>query len=152
MRLKHGGDRMMMALVVLCRDVWGNERVPKDWMKQVIFQTLKKCDKKDMGNCRGISLLSVVGKVFAAVLNHKVIKCAEVVLVEEQFGVRPGRGCRDPLFVLRETVRNRTGRTVYAAFMDIKKAYPSVWRDGLWWKLWKMGVRGKMWRVLEEDE
>jgi hypothetical protein len=43
--------------------------------------------------------------------------------VEEQFGFRPGRGCRDPLFVLREIVRNRTGRTVYAAFMDIKEAH-----------------------------
>jgi hypothetical protein len=39
---------------------------------------------------------------------------------------------------------------VFAAFMDIKKAYPSVWRDGLWWKLWSMGVRGKSWRVLRE--
>ena len=95
-------------------------------------------------------MLSVVGKVFAAVLNHRVIEWAEGVLVEEQFGFRPGRGCRDPLFVLREIVRNRTGRTVYAAFMDIKKAYPSVWRDGLWWKLWRMGVRGKMWRVLKK--
>ena len=133
--LKHGGDGMMMALVVLCRDVWGNERIPKDWMKGVIFPILKKGDKKYMGNYRVISLLSVVGKVFAAVLNHRVIKWAEGVLVEEQFGFRPGRGCRDPLFVLREIVRNRAGRTVYAAFMDIKKAYPSVWRDGLWWKV-----------------
>jgi hypothetical protein len=148
--LKHGGEGMMMALVVLCRDVWGKERIPKDWMKGVIFPILKKGDKKDMGNYRGISLLSVVGKVFAAVLNHRVIKWAEGVLVEEQFGFRPGRGCRDPLFVLREIVRNRAGRTVYAAFMDIKKAYPTVWRDGLWCKVSTMGVRGKMGRVLKK--
>ena len=61
---------------------------------------------------------------------------------------------RGPYFAVivlsREIIRNRTGRTVYAAFMDIKKAYPSVWRDGLWWKLWRMGVRGKMWRVLKK--
>ncbi len=38
---------------------------------------------------------------------------------------------------------------MYAAFMDIKKAYPSVWRDGLWWKLWRMTVRGNMWRVFK---
>ena len=35
--LKHGGDGMMRALVVLCRDVWGKERIPKDWKKGVIF-------------------------------------------------------------------------------------------------------------------
>ena len=147
--LKNGGDGMMSALVVLCREVCGKERIPKDCMKVMIFPIVKKGSKKDMRDFRRISLFSVVGKVFAAVLNHRVIKWPEGVLVEEQFGFRPGRGCRDPLFVLREIVRSRAGRTVYAAFMDIKKAYPSVWRDGLWWKLWRMGVRGKMWRVLK---
>jgi len=25
-----------------------------------------------------------------------------------------------------------------------------VWRDGLWLKLWEMGVRGKVWRVIKQ--
>ena len=29
------------------------------------------------------------------------------------------------------------------------KAYDTVWRDGLWLKLWDMGVKGKMWRVVK---
>ena len=29
------------------------------------------------------------------------------------------------------------------------KAYDTVWRDGLWLKLWDMGVRGRMWRVIK---
>ena len=148
--LKHGGEGMMRALFLLCREVWGREKIPKEWMKGVIFPILKKGSRSDMTNYRGISLLSVVGKVFAVVLNRRVIEWSEGVLVEEQFGFRPGRGCRDPLFVLREIVVNRGTKTVFAAFMDIKKAYPSVWRDGLWWKLWRMGVRGKMWRVLRQ--
>jgi hypothetical protein len=40
--LKHGGEGMMMALVVLCRDVWGKERIPKDWMKGVIFSDFEE--------------------------------------------------------------------------------------------------------------
>ena len=105
--LKHGGEGMMTALFVLCREVWGKERVPKEWMKGVISPILKKGNKKEMANYRGISLLSVVGKVFAAVLNHRVIEWAEEVLVEEQFGFGPGRGCRDPLFVLGERCMQR---------------------------------------------
>ena len=31
----------------------------------------------------------------------------------------------------------------------MQKAYDTVWRDGLWLKLWDMGVKGKMWRVVK---
>jgi hypothetical protein len=30
----------------------------------------------------------------------------------------------------------------------VVKAFPSVWQDGLWYKLWHMGIKGKMFRVL----
>jgi hypothetical protein len=69
-------------------------------------------------------------------------------IVEEQGGFRPGRGTEDQLFVLTETLRMRTGRTTYAAFIDVKKAYDTVWRNGLWKRLWDEGIRGKMWRVV----
>jgi hypothetical protein len=146
--LKYGGDNMVEAVYELCRLVWEREKLPQDWMKALIFPVAKKGSKDHMGNYRGISLLSVVGKVFGTVLNARVIGWAEGVLVDEQFGFRPSRGCRDPLFVLREIVMNRGRKSVFAAYMDIRNAYPSVWRDGLWWKLWRMGVRGKMQRVL----
>ena len=28
------------------------------------------------------------------------------------------------------------------------KAYDTVWRDGLWYKMWEMGIKGKLWRVV----
>ena len=28
--------------------------------------------------------------------------------------------------------------------------YDTVWRDGLWLKLWDMGVKGRMWRVMKK--
>jgi len=31
----------------------------------------------------------------------------------------------------------------------VKKAYDTVWRDGLWKRLWDEGVRGKLWRVVQ---
>ena len=37
----------------------------------------------------------------------------------------------------------------FAFFLDEKKDYHTVWLNGLWYKLWDMGVRGKMWSVIE---
>ena len=52
------------------------------------------------------------------------------------------------MYVLTEILRSRGSQvTTYTAFIDVKKAYDTVWRDGLWKRLWE-GVRGKVWRVV----
>ena len=33
--------------------------------------------------------------------------------------------------------------------MDVRKAYDTVWCGGLWVKLWDMGLKGRMWRVIK---
>ena len=38
----------------------------------------------------------------------------------------------------------RKKERVYLGFLDISKAYPSVWWEGLWWKLRDIGVSGRM--------
>ena len=37
----------------------------------------------------------------------------------------------------------------YAFFLDIQKAYDSVQYDGLWYKLWVVGIKGRMWCVIK---
>ena len=104
-------------------------------------------------NYRGITLLSIVGKVFTRVLSNRLMKFAErktFGIVEEQGGFRPERGTEDQIFTLTEVLRARAEHTTYTAFIDVKKAYDTVWRDGLWMRLWDEGVRGKMWRVIRE--
>ena len=32
----------------------------------------------------------------------------------------------------------------------MQKACDTIWRDGLWLKLWDVGVKGRMWRVIYE--
>merc|ERR1712083_521272 len=41
------------------------------------------------------------------------------------------------------------GKKTYCCYIDLKKAYDTVWRIGLWHRLWKKGIRGKMWKTLK---
>ena len=134
------------------------EAGPREWMQGLIFPLYKDGDDRDPLNYRGITLLSIVGKVYNRVLGDRLMKFAERKggvleelgirpgIVEEQGGFRPGRGTIDQLFVLTEILKSRVGMSTYAAFIDVKKAYDTVWRQGLWKRLWDEGVRGKMWR------
>ena len=34
--------------------------------------------------------------------------------------------------------------------MDFSHLFDSIWRNGLWVKLWHMGIKGKFWRILKD--
>ena len=65
---------------------------------------------------------------------------------EEQGGFRKGRGCVDQIFALKMVVEEylRKGRKLYAAFMDLEKAYDRVDREALWSVLKIYGVGGHL--------
>jgi len=150
--LKAGGDKIRKAVWMLCCIAWRTEKVPIDWMQGVVVPLHKDGDDRDPMNYRGITLLSIVGKVYNRVLGNRLMSFAErgsLGIVEEQGGFRPERGTEDQIFILTELLRARTDRTTFTAFIDVRKAYDTVWRNGLWKRLWDEGVRGKMWRVVK---
>ena len=127
--------------------------MPMKWIEGLIVSLFKKGDKKDAGNYRGITLLSVVGKVFCKILNDCLVlyldKSSKIHKV--QVGFHVGRCCIDNIFILNELIQGhlKVGKKTFSFFLDIQKAYDSVWHNGLWLKLWNMGVKGKMWHVIK---
>ena len=137
-----------------CTVIWQEEIIPRQWRDGLIVNIVKKGDREDPGNYRGITLLSVVGKVFCKILNNRLVQCLdkEGALHEGQAGFRLNRGCMDNVYTLNEIVqgRLREDKKTYAFFLDIQKAYDTVRLDDLWYKLWDMGVKGRMWRVIKK--
>ena len=152
--LKYGGMGMVYLLEKLFFVIWHEEIVPRQWREGLIINLFKKGDREDPGNYRGITLLSVVGKLFCKILNNRLVECLdrEGLLHEGQAGFRVNRSCVDNIFTLNELVqgRIREDKQTFAFFLDVRKAYDTVWHNGLWYKLWDMGVRGKMWRVIKK--
>ena len=75
--------------------VWQEETVSKQWREGLILNLFKKGDKKDLGKYMGITLLSVVRKVFCQVHNNRLAQYLDYgdKLHEGQAEYRVGRSC-----------------------------------------------------------
>ena len=60
--------------------MWESEQVPKDLKDAVVIIIFKKGDRNACGNYRGISLLSIAGKIFARILLNRLQVAAEEIL------------------------------------------------------------------------
>jgi len=64
--IQHGGSDVLRTLYKIVIRVWKEEVVPEDWHQGIIIPLYKgKGSKSECSNYRGITLLSVPGKVFA---------------------------------------------------------------------------------------
>ena len=100
----------------------------------------KTGDANSLNNQRGITLIPVISKLFEILL----LEYFETVLLTDdlQFGFKKGLGCSNAIFTLSETIeyfRNR-GSTVYAATLDISKAFDCVNHYKLFTSLIKAGL------------
>ncbi|KAG6930003.1 hypothetical protein G0U57_004624, partial [Chelydra serpentina] len=110
-----------------------------------------KGDRSDCNNYRGISLLSVVGKVFARVILNRLQKLADRVYPESQCGFRAGRSTTDMVFSLRQLQEKcrEQHKPLLLAFIDLTEAFDLVNRDGLFKILAKIGCPPKLLSVIQ---
>ena len=66
-------------------------------------------------------------------------------VLHEGAGFRVNRSCMDNVYSLNEIVQGklREDKHTYTFFLDVRKAYDTEWHDGLWVKLWDMGMKGR---------
>ena len=102
--IRYGGAEVQDKILELLCEVWEEGTVVGDWKDAEIVPIPKKGDLKHCDNWRGISLLDVVGKVFARILQERLQVVSEKVLPESQCGFRKGRGCTDMIFAARQLV------------------------------------------------
>ena len=126
---------------------WVEGGVPQDMRDAKIVTLYKnKGERSDCNNYRGISLLSIVGKVYARVLLARLQKLADRVYPESQCGFRAGRSTIDMIFSLRQLQEKCREQNVplYLAFVDLTKAFDTVSREGLYLALARIGCPPKL--------
>ena len=119
---------------------WRGEEAPRDWQDGIVVPLYKgKGSRQECDNSRGITLLSIPGKVYARVIQHRLVRFAERRLSENQNGFRAGRSCMDTLFTVKRLMEmsSEKQKELWLIFVDFTKAYDTV-------------VRGRLWKVLQE--
>ncbi|RUT72670.1 hypothetical protein DLK05_17160 [Ancylomarina longa] len=90
-------------------------------------------------------MTNIVSKILASVIHRRLTKAREEQTRENQAGFRPGRGCIDQIFTLRQVLEHRHTfrRPTIVVFLDLKAAFDSVDREVLWQCLSLKGVPKK---------
>ena len=65
------------AYFVLDKEIEKGEIVPGQWREGLIVNIFKQGDREDPDNYTGITLFSVVGKVFCKILNNRLVQCLD---------------------------------------------------------------------------
>ena len=121
--------------------------VPRVWNNGLI-KPIPKGEGKDPLSYRGITLISIPCKIYADILNIRLSKWIEAndILTDEQNGFRSNRSCMEHIYTLYTVINKRklAKLPTYSCFADAKKAFDTVNRDCLWYKLSSLGLSGKI--------
>jgi hypothetical protein len=151
--LKHGAPILVPLLVQLFNFILKTGRYPKEWAHAIICSIYKSGDKGDPTNYRGISLLPSISKLFDTILDNRfrVWEIINKVLDQNQAGFRANYSTVDHIFTLNSIIMRYRSRKqkVYCAFIDFCKAFDSVNRNVLYYKLSREGVSSKFIRLLK---
>ena len=149
--LKCGINALIHPLYHLFRKVWNEEQCPKEWRDGSIVTLFKKGDPLECGNYRGITLLSVPGKVLSQIILDRIQRPLLTVLRKQQCGFVPGRSCSDPIFCARCVLQqsHEFNSPIACCFIDFEKAFDSPHRPTIWKILSLYGVPPKVVRMME---
>ena len=85
----------VLWLVRVCQVAWKLGKPPKYWKIRLISSIHEKGNCKEHTSYRGISLLSLPGKVYVMYLEKKCREIEESKLEDGQCGIRPGCSTMD---------------------------------------------------------
>jgi hypothetical protein len=137
------------GLATMYTAVLREHEVPGRWKQGQVSMLYKGKGASDLcTNYRGLTMLNVAGKIWERVALPRLERVASAhgAIHENQNGFRKGRSCDEHLFVLQQALEANPDSV--AVFVDVRKAYPTVWRAGLLVKLAQAGVAGDMWAAV----
>ena len=126
----------------------------------LITAVYKSGDKSDMSNYRGITVGSVIAKLFTMILEQRIASWAEehAVKAKGQASFMKDFRTTDNIFILRSLIdkQNKTNSRqkgkpgkLYCCFVDFQKAFDTVPRAVQWQVLEELGICGRILDIIK---
>jgi hypothetical protein len=151
--LRYSMNTMLEPLRKIFNLVLSSGVYPDSWARGFITPLHKKEDPLLPNNYRGITITSVVGKLFNSILNTRIIDylTKHKVLCDEQIGFRAKCRTSDHIFVLKALMDSFKSqkKPLYMCFIDLKKAFDSISHPCLLYKLLKMNMNGRLYTIIK---
>ena len=155
--IKDGGELVKQSLLWLFNCMLAGH-FPERLSVGLITAVYKSGDKSDMSNYRGITVGSVIAKLFAMILEQRIASWAEdhAVKAKGQAGFRKEYRTTDNIYILRSLIdkqrqtrlKGKAGK-LFCCFVDLRKAFDTVPRAVLWQVLEELGVTGRILDVIK---
>lgn len=151
--LKCSANIILPSLAKLFNLVFESGVFPSLWNKTFQIPLFKSGDPLNCDNYRGISITSCLGKTFSAILAKRMNDFLDISngISKYQAAFRKKHGTQDHILTIKSLINKyviRYKRKLFCCFVDFRKAYDSVWRDGLFLKLRRLGIGGKYYSII----
>lgn len=155
----YGGQPLLQLLLILFNMIIDHESVPKRWKESIIIPLYKgtgKC-KTEPKSYRPISLIPCFSKLFEKIILNRYRAFVKVAVPTfpnpQQQGFQESLSCTTASFNLHECIYHNyeLGSNIYLSCVDMAQAFDTVWHNGLFVKLGKLGIKGKLLRLAQES-
>ena len=137
--IKAGNEILRPYICKLFNAILFSEYYPEMWSIGYIVPIHKKGNVNDPSNYRGITISSCLGKLFALIMNNRL----DTYILENQIipicqiGFIKHKRTSDHFFVLKCIIDEAKlkKKPIFGCFMDLKKAFDTLWIQGLLYKM-----------------
>ena len=152
--LKAAAPVIAATLAHILTKILEEGRYPEEWAEALVVPLYKgKGNLHDPNNYRGISLLSHIAKILTHILNVRITQWLEErgIISKAQAGFRKGYSTIDNAYILDTIITQRfreRKKKLYTCYFDFQKAFDSIPRAAIWFKLHSVGIKGKCFNLL----
>ena len=142
------GDVLYEQLANFFTDMYNNSYIPPILKQGIIITSHKggRKSKTDPNNYRAITLSFSLLKLFERILLERVEASISKPLNGLQGGFRANIGCNMTSLMVKECISyaKENHSKLFVCYLDIQKAFDRMLHDGLFVKLYDLGIRSKL--------
>ncbi|KAK3105653.1 hypothetical protein FSP39_002699 [Pinctada imbricata] len=150
--IKTAGEAILQPIASIFTSIMHLKHVPSDFKSGILHPIHKKGkDPANVTNYRGITVTSILGKIFEHVILKQIEESLPLNQSTLQFGFTKGISPLMAALIVSETISEyvENNRPIYMSFLDSQKAFDVVAHTSMKCKLFHQGINQHIWNVID---